>query len=632
MKQEIRRVKAGALGFADLQTSNTVYITGLTPFYSDIKIESNKYGSYECGKILRANQRKGILNMLAEADVQDTRTLKKWLLHKDADDLYELLKQQDGIGSTGAVLCTIAMLNKAPDISAILADSLATNIFEQNTDPQITRHRFDDISTAVPENHAKWLAKEGAAALLKTVKLRNLPPAEKIAEKALAGAVKVGDCLMSRKIYTAESQLLELAKERVEPAALNLSDYVEVNLFDEQRKALDTLLGDHRLALLDGGPGTGKSHLITMLVQCFDEGCCLITSYTNKACINLDERLPNYRCAGVSRVQTINSLAFRCSVNDKFAEAVRKVQCMVVDESSMCSSSCIGDVLYVLEHCAPQCRLILVGDRNQLPPVCAYGLPYKRLLERGVAAVARLNKFRRSNGEGIYNAFKNFSAAGVHSIKATEDVKIFVASNQEQAVYIASRSYGREDAASLGVIAETNAVCTAVNNATIEYLFPNADKASDGSTEKYLLNRVGMRVVGNTNIRDSHGQRLCAKNEICVIEATGPEYTYKSLIDGRTFKVQEKEALSPKNFVPAYCCTVHKFQGSEESRIIYILDNRTNMRGNAFSAQKELKYVGLSRAKRELDILAIGEYPPADQKPRELFVRALDGKTPKMYF
>ena len=58
-------------------------------------------------------------------------------------------------------------------------------------------------------------------------------------------------------------------------------------------------------------------------------------------------------------------------------------------------------------------------------------------------------------------------------------------------------------------------------------------------------------------------------------------------------------------FGPGYASTVHKFQGSEADEIMYVLENSANLHGNGFCANKELKYVGLTRAKKKLDILAI---------------------------
>lgn len=606
MAKQVRRIKAGEIGPADLKTDETVYVIGLAPFYDNVKTKSNEWGTYECGEVLRKNQRRSVLATLIDSGVNSKSQLDVWKAQHTADEIYKIMVDCEDIGFRSAVLWTIALKNQLPSIERILSGVLRKNLLEEITDAGIVYNRVDEVSTRVSEQEIVNCARYTAKRITENLNLKVQPSVDRIIEYAFDDSYVqrfTDGTIMSKVTYAAESGLLELTGELGCESESEATEYELYNLQDEQIDAFRTILGPNKLVVMNGGPGTGKSHVSTAVVHHYGAEHCLVTAYTNKACANLYERLPGYACAGICGIRTITSIACRMEASQKFCAELKNVRCLLIDESSFCSSVCIYEVLKILKACSHNCKLVLVGDANQLPPVGAYGVPFTKLVESGRATIATLTNFRRSNSGGIYDAFCNFRNAGTHTIKACDSVHIHVVGTFEQAAYIASHSYGREDADRLSVIAETNKVCNIVNNATIEYLFPDADYSAED--ERYLLNKVGMKVISNTNIRSKAGEVICAKNEICTLVSVGERYTYRRHINGCLFDVVASDALSLSYFGAGYCCTVHKFQGSEENRIIYVLDNDSNMLGNSFSTQKELKYVAFSRAKVELDILGV---------------------------
>jgi ATP-dependent exoDNAse (exonuclease V) alpha subunit len=101
-------------------------------------------------------------------------------------------------------------------------------------------------------------------------------------------------------------------------------------------------------------------------------------------------------------------------------------------------------------------------------------------------------------------------------------------------------------------------------------------------------------------------------------------------IGGREVRIDND--LVQKEFKVGYAATVHKYQGAEREEVIYILENSANMQGNAFYAQKELKYVGLSRATKKLDILALVEGTTGVHKPSSMKVHVNPTKPTRMMF
>lgn len=633
-KRNTRRVPAGQLGTADLATDDVVYVTGLSKYYTDVKTFTNKYGEFEAGKVLRANQRRSVVKTLKELGVESKSQLEVWVAQHSADEIYAVMKDTEDVGFTTAVLFTIALKDKMPGVELILGESLRRNLLEAIDDTSLVRNRCDEVSTRVNFEHLLAIASYSATALINGLRLKEPPTVEAVvaaAFNAIDTVIFDDGSIMSKRIYNAERSLFQLASEEVMYADDEPSEYELCNLDDEQSEALRSIIhGKNKMSAIDGGPGTGKSHTITALVHHYGQDKCLVCSYTNKACVNLNQRLPSYTCCDVEGVRTINSLKFRTEVNRKFCDKLTDVRCLIVDECSVCSSDIMADVLYVYSKCSADCKLVLVGDVNQLPPVAAYGTPYKRLIERGLVATYKLNNYHRSNSQGIYEAFKKFRESGTHTVERCDGVQIAAVGSLSGAANIVANSYKlKADAEHLACIAETNAQCNAINECTIACLYPNAVMDEN---DKYVLDIPGMRVMACTNIRNKSGELLCAKNEICELVSIGKYYTYKRKINEQTFDVPADDARQYSYFSPAYCCTVHKYQGCEEDRIIYVMDNDVNMNGNAFSLQKELKYVAFSRAKVELDILGISSSIANTVRLEKINVRVADSNNATMYF
>lgn len=190
-------------------------------------------------------------------------------------------------------------------------------------------------------------------------------PAALRAEKRLAGTIRT---------------LLHTPPEhdwQVRPAAAE-------GLSEEQATVLEALR-EHRLVVLTGGPGTGKSTTTRAVADLADElglevGLC---APTGKAARRLAE-VTGRTASTIHRLLGYGPEGFR---HNHLEPAPYDL--LIVDEVSMCGDALM---LSLLSAIAPGARILLVGDADQLPPIDA-GLPLHALAQ--VAPTVRLSQVYR---------------------------------------------------------------------------------------------------------------------------------------------------------------------------------------------------------------------------------------------
>lgn len=138
----------------------------------------------------------------------------------------------------------------------------------------------------------------------------------------------------------------------------------EFKLNEQQIKAVNNCL-KHKVSVLTGSAGTGKSSITKALYRIYERSSykVVLLSPTAKACRRLEE------CTG-GVAQTIHRfLGVQADGNfPEFAETYPENTVIIIDEASM-----LDIILFdkVLERVAPDTRILLVGDNNQLPSVQA---------------------------------------------------------------------------------------------------------------------------------------------------------------------------------------------------------------------------------------------------------------------
>ncbi len=166
----------------------------------------------------------------------------------------------------------------------------------------------------------------------------------------------------------------------------------------QQREAL-ACAATRRVMLLTGGPGTGKTTTLDGILDLFDEmGCkALLAAPTGRAAKRLSE-LTGREASTIHRLLEAQfdaesgAMVFLHDEDDPL-----DVEAMVVDETSMVDLLLMQSLLRALP---PRCRLVLVGDPDQLPSVGAGNL-FSDLLRSGVAPTVRLTEIFRQARESL---------------------------------------------------------------------------------------------------------------------------------------------------------------------------------------------------------------------------------------
>ena len=166
-----------------------------------------------------------------------------------------------------------------------------------------------------------------------------------------------------------------------------------------QKKAVQEAAG-HGLLILTGGPGTGKTTTINAIIDLLEEAglkvsLCAPTGRAAKRMSEVTGREAKtiHRLLGMSWNEQTGDVTFTKNEKEPLeADAV------IVDETSMVDLALMRALLAALR---PGCRLVLVGDPDQLPSVGAGNVFGDLIRSERVATVALKDIFRQAEQSAI---------------------------------------------------------------------------------------------------------------------------------------------------------------------------------------------------------------------------------------
>ena len=182
-----------------------------------------------------------------------------------------------------------------------------------------------------------------------------------------------------------------------------LEEKTKIRLDDQQKAAVRQALTEG----VTGGPGTGKTTTINLMIQCFqaEDMDIVLAAPTGRAAKRMTEAT-GCEAKTIHRLLELNggiengeSYHFEKNEDNPIEADV-----IILDEMSMVDISLMYSFLKAV---LPGTRLILVGDSNQLPSVGA-GNVLKDIIESGVFPVVRLSKIYRQEATSqiVLNAHK----------------------------------------------------------------------------------------------------------------------------------------------------------------------------------------------------------------------------------
>lgn len=174
-------------------------------------------------------------------------------------------------------------------------------------------------------------------------------------------------------------------------------------VLDDSQAAALALIRDNRVAILTGGPGTGKTTIARQVIrEARDSGQRIVAcAPTGIAAKRLAESV-GYPAVTIHRaLGAIPQGEGIMTVQPEQRDATVRADLVVVDEVSMVTSRLFASLLQTV---SPSARLLLIGDADQLAPVGS-GQPFTDLIESGTVPVARLTQVhRQAEGSRIREA------------------------------------------------------------------------------------------------------------------------------------------------------------------------------------------------------------------------------------
>ncbi len=369
-----------------------------------------------------------------------------------------------------------------------------------------------------------------------------------------------------------------------------------MNLFPDQEEAKD-LVYRHRMSIVTGGAGTGKSTVVREIIDAHAQTSYRISlaAPSGKAAKRLSEVTDR-------EATTIHRLLGPTKVGNRFTfkfdeQNLRAADLIVIDETSMVDISLMASLLCAI---SPDTQLVMIGDHYQLPPV-GPGSPFRDLLSSTQVPFKELNIIKRQkDGLIVQNA---------HRIKNGEDIIvpdhnagdfIFMGREDEDDILMKIADFYSSDllkALKVDPLRDVQVIsplrektllsCKSINAALQKALNPN------DPVEDYPF-KVGDKVIQTRNDYDHN----IVNGDMGYVAAINKVDKFISV----DFESPDRHVILPikgHDLDLAYAITVHKSQGSEWP--VVILPIHRNF-GNRLP-QRNLLYTAVTRAKRLLVII-----------------------------
>lgn len=528
----------------------------------------------------------------------------------------------------------------AEDISGIgfrLADELAAKIgIHTDSDYRIRSGIFYVLLQSTGEGHTYLplpLLLERAGRLLGLPReavrpqIDNLMMDKKLVikgDKVFASSYYYMELNCARMLYERnlklEAEVLPSQEAQLEKRLEKLAQNLKMELDELQIRAVMEAVRNG-IFILSGGPGTGKTTTINMMIHYFEsEGLDIfLAAPTGRAAKRMTEAT-GYEARTIHRMLELNSALSdedtRKVSFERNEENPLEADVIIIDEMSMVDIQLFQALLKAV---IPGTRLILVGDVNQLPSVGA-GQVLRDLITSGKFPMVELKKIFRQAQESdiVVNAHKINAGEQISFDNKSRDFfllerndvnviyKHMIQLIQEKLPrYVKASAY---DIQVLTPMRKGSLGCETLNGILQRYLNPadvgkkehisgdtvyrEGDKVmqvkNNYQLEWEIVSRYGIPVDRGTGVFNGDMGRIREINEAasCLVV----EYDEQKRVT-YPFAMLEELELS-------YAVTIHKSQGSEYPAVILPL-----LTGPRMLFNRNLLYTAITRAKSCVTIL-----------------------------
>lgn len=383
-----------------------------------------------------------------------------------------------------------------------------------------------------------------------------------------------------------------------------------VNYAETQVAAIEKALHSPAM-ILTGGPGTGKTTVIRGLVEVYAELHGL--SLDPKVYVEKEETFPIVLAAPTGRAakrmsestglpaMTIHRLlGFNGQEKDDAIGKEVEGRLIIIDEMSMVDTWLAHQLLKALHD---EIQVLFVGDQDQLPPV-GPGQVLKDMLESGKIPVVELTEiYRQSAGSTIIemaHMIKNAEWTDDITRKTTDRSFIKASGDQilkvvEQVVKNAiSKGHHIKNIQVLAPMYKGPAGIDGLNKMIQQMVNPPGPDRKEVAFGEVVY-RIGDKVLQLVNQPESNVFNGDMGEVISIIKAKETIDKKEMLIVSYDGIEVEYERNDLNQITLAYCCSIHKSQGSEFPIVVMPV-----VRGYRKMLRRNLLYTGITRAKNFL--------------------------------
>ncbi|WP_282019919.1 SF1B family DNA helicase RecD2 [Planomicrobium okeanokoites] len=381
-----------------------------------------------------------------------------------------------------------------------------------------------------------------------------------------------------------------------------------VNYAETQVQAIESSLNSS-VMILTGGPGTGKTTVVRGLVEVYAELHGL--SLDPKDYAKKKEPFPIILAAPTGRAakrlsestelpaMTIHRLlGFNGQEKEEETEKEIEGKLIIIDEMSMVDTWLAHQLLKAVPDDA---QIIFVGDQDQLPPV-GPGQVLRDLLDsKRIPTVELTHIYRQTSGSSIIELAHQMKNGQLPAdITAKTSDRSFIKAGAEQIPEVVekvvksalAKGHHIKDIQVLAPMYKGPAGIDALNKMIQQMVNPNTDGKRKELVFGDITYRVKDKVLQLVNQPESNvfngdmgevvaimkASETVEKQDVLVVSFDGIEVTY------------QRSDLNQLTL--AYCCSIHKSQGSEFPTVIMPV-----VRGYMKMLRRNLLYTGITRSK-----------------------------------
>ena len=403
-----------------------------------------------------------------------------------------------------------------------------------------------------------------------------------------------------RRMLESNSKVLRVKEDHIKKAITQMEMRTGYVIEPTQIQAVNNVF-QNTFSIITGGPGTGKSTIIRLIIESFriaggDYKRIALAAPTGKAARRMTE-VTGMQASTIHQLISLGTFGddYDRGGSDEAPARDKQIEqdLIIVDEASMMD---IRLAYQFLARISDKARVILVGDIDQLPPI-GPGNFFRDLVKSYKVPSVKLKLCFRQSGFIASNARHINEGQGVHAFNFDETFA-FLPTNKEQIQETVISKYC-EMAEKYGVehciiLAPMKTRSTSATNALNAILQDRLNPKREGCYIEH--NDRSFRLMDRVMQTVNRWRDDVANGDVGFVSEVEAESITVNFDSGVSLTYTKNDALSQLTL--AYAMTVHKSQGSEYKGCVVVCNKE-----HYIMLQRNLLYTAITRAKEEVALI-----------------------------